>query len=113
MDKIAKLKQKLSSSNINPKNLPPEKKDIYLSILQKERTSEQELDRLERRRRRYERHLQKFLGASIRVIDHLSPPVEVKVYDIVKEIQDNLEKVVVQLDDSKQLTITPTKEQPK
>ena len=47
------------------------------------------------------------------MIDHLNPPVEVKIYDIVKEIQNNLDKVVLELDDSKKLTITPMKEHEK
>lgn len=96
--KMEMIKRKLSEAKIDISKLPPEKQDIYISILQKELKAREELNSLRRGKERFDRAIKDFLEASIRVVEELHPPVRVQIGEAIQEIRERMEKVILVLD---------------
>ena len=98
LSKIDLLKQKLSAAKVDISKLPPEKQDLYISVLQKEIKTREELNSLRRSKEKFDRAIKDFLKASIRVLENLHPPVKVQIGDAIEEIRERMHKVTLVLD---------------
>ncbi|OHB74237.1 MAG: hypothetical protein A2Z34_00545 [Planctomycetes bacterium RBG_16_59_8] len=92
------LKQKLAEAKIDISKLPPEKQDMYISVLQKEIRTREEMSSMRRGKEKFEKAIKDFLEASIRVLDKLHPPVRVQIGEAIQEVRDRMEKVTLVLD---------------
>jgi uncharacterized protein (DUF342 family) len=102
--KIEQLKQKLSDAHVDVFKLPPEKQDIYLSILQHESKTREQMSSLKRSKDKFQKAVVDFLSASIKVIEKLHPPVRVQIGEAIQEIRERMDSVVLSLDNTKQIT---------
>lgn len=95
LQKIAALKKRLAQAGLDPAHLPPEKQDVYVSVMKKEAASRQQLASLERQRERFQQTYADFMEATIRVSESLHPPVNVQIGGILRQIQERLRDVVL------------------
>lgn len=96
--KVKELKSKLSERNIDISKLSPEKQDLYIAILQKEKEMQYELNSLSRRKEKFSKAMQDFLEASVKVIESLHPPAKVQICEVVEEISEKMDQVLLTLD---------------
>lgn len=96
--KMDMLKKKLAEAKVDISKLPPDKQDIYISILQKEIKTREEMNSLRRGKDKFDRAIKEFLTASIRVANELHPPVRVQIGEAIREIRERMEKVILVLD---------------
>lgn len=96
--KIESAKARLAAAKVDARLLPPDKQDIYISILEKEKLSREELESLRQRRLRFSKAIADDATATIRVLENLFPPVKIQACDTVQEIEDKLFHVVIALD---------------
>jgi uncharacterized protein (DUF342 family) len=95
LQKIAALKKRLVQAGLDPAHLPPEKQDVYVSVMKKEAVSRQQLASLERQRERFRQTYADFMEATIRVTESLYPPVNIQIGGILRQIQERLRDVVL------------------
>ncbi|MHC4607223.1 MAG: DUF342 domain-containing protein [Planctomycetota bacterium] len=105
LSKIDLLKRKLAEAKVDVSKLPPEKQDLYISVLQKEIRTREELNSLRRSREKFDRAITDFLEASIRILENLHPPVKVQIGQTIQEIRERMEKVTLVLDGEKQIHV--------
>lgn len=96
--RIDSAKARLAAAKVDVRTLPPDKQDIYISILEKEKLAREELESLRRRRSRFCRTIPDDTAAAVRVVEHLFPPVKIQVCDTVQEIEEKLTRVLIALD---------------
>ncbi len=95
LKKIADLKGGLSERRIDISQLPPEKQDVYIAILQKEKDMQYELNSLNRRKEKFSKAMQNFLEASVKVMESLHPPAKVQICEVVEEISEKMDQVLL------------------
>ncbi len=100
LNRIQALKAQIVKSRVRLENMPRDKQEIYIGILQKEQNSIHELRSLTRRKKTLNRGLQDFLDATIQVMDSLYPPVLVQIGNAIREIREKLNAVTLKFDDS-------------
>ncbi|MFC1588113.1 DUF342 domain-containing protein [Planctomycetota bacterium] len=93
LKRIDGLKKRLSSANINLSNLPPEKQDIYISMLRKEKKAIEQTQSLERSIAKIDTALKEFLDASVKVLEHIHPPTRVQIGEAIRDIEECLSGV--------------------
>ena len=98
LSKIEMIKGKLSQAGIDVSKLPMDKQDIYISVLQKEVKSREELNSLRRAKEKFDGAMKEFLQASVRVLENLHPPLKVQIGNAIQEIRDRMQKVTLVLD---------------
>jgi uncharacterized protein len=109
--RIQELKQEMAKAHMRVEELPPDKQEIYISVLRKESQSQSEIRSLTRRKVKLSHHLREFIAASIQVLDSVYPPLRVQIGDEIKEITDRLDAVTLQYDAGRVVvTAAPPKE---
>ncbi|MDQ7778291.1 MAG: FapA family protein [Planctomycetota bacterium] len=98
--KIGEMKKKMSEAGINLLNLPPEKQDMFLSVLKHETKTRELMDSLKRTRGKFQRAVEQILSASIKVLEKMHPPVQVQICEAIQEIRERLNTVVLTLGDT-------------
>lgn len=93
--RIQELKERLAKSRVPIEQMPPDKQDIYVGVLQKEQNSHVQLRSLMRRRRTLSQGLREFLSASVQVLDTLYPPVRIQIADAIREVTEKLRNVTL------------------
>ncbi|MFZ5994888.1 MAG: DUF342 domain-containing protein [Thermodesulfobacteriota bacterium] len=93
--RIQELKERLAKSRVPIEQMPPDKQDIYLGVLQKEQNSHIQLRSLMRRKRTLSQGLEEFLSASVKVLDTLYPPVRIQIADAIREVTEKLRSVTL------------------
>ena len=96
--KINHLKQKVVETGIDITHLPPEKQDLYLSVMKKEKDAMMELSSLKRRKMKLDKAISGFINASVKIIENLHPPMKIQIENAVQEINQKMEKVGLILD---------------
>ena len=110
LSKIDMLKRKLAAARVDVSKLPPEKQDIYISILQKEIKTREEINSLRRSKKKFDRAMKEFLKGSIRVMESIHPPVKVQIGTVIEEIKERMEKVTLVLDPKNRISARPEEE---
>ncbi len=102
--KIDLLKRKLAEAHVDIAKLAPDKQDMYIAVLQKEKKAREGLASLRRGRERFAQAMREFLQATIRVLEELHPPVKVRIGQTVREFQERLERVTLVLESGNRIS---------
>jgi hypothetical protein len=99
--RIMRLKMEVSKARVALEQLPPDKQELYIGVLRKEKQSRSELSVLTRRRARLSSRINEFLSASIQILEELFPPVRVQIVDEIKEFRERMHAVTLKYDASR------------
>ncbi len=102
--KIDLLKRRVAQANIDVRKLPPEKQDLFISVLQKEMKTREELNSLRRSKEKFDGAMKEFLQATIRVLENLHPPVKVRIGGVIEEIRERMRCVTLVLDHKRRIS---------
>ncbi len=106
--KIQILKSQLAAQKIPIEKLPPDKQELFLGVLRKEKNSMEELKSLMRRKKTLSQSLGEFLEGTVYVLNTLYPPVKIQILDAISEIREKLNAVTIYYSKGQGIVSQPT-----